>query len=133
MTAHEYRLVRRNGEREDEEDRMDEPDGLRLWSIILREGARIMTAIITLTAALWIVGKPFMVDLVNEVIDQRRLAQFEKVESLERRIDRNEAIAGGNATSIAKMQTSITTIEELAREQRADTKAILQHLAPPPR
>ena len=48
MTAHEYRLVRRNGEREDEEDRMDEPDGLRLWSIILREGARIMTAIITM-------------------------------------------------------------------------------------
>ena len=110
---------------------MDEGDGIRIGGIIVREGARIVTAILTLTAALWMIGKPFVVDLVNDVIDQRKLAQSEKLETLERRVDRTEAASGSNATNIARMQTSIATIEELAREQRADTKAILQRLAPP--
>lgn len=103
--------------------------------VVIREGARIMTAMVVIVTTIWWLGKPALLGVVDDYVrgkgfvTQAEIATIQKqADKTERELDVLQADAKAADGNIAKIQTEVQGIKELLTEQRSDIKALLRQM-----
>ncbi|MFT3987170.1 hypothetical protein [Aestuariivirga sp.] len=108
---------------------------------LVEQGVSIVVALGAIVSFAWIFADPVIEKYVDKVIEQHQLSTRRETQdlkddtvaataALERRVNRVEDVTERDNAAIIKLQSQMETLEDLAREQRQDTKIILQRLPP---
>ena len=111
------------------------------WKNLIEQGVSIVVALSAFVGFAWFFADPVVERYVDKVIEQHQLTTKQETadlkddtvaaaSALERRLNRVEDITERDNAAIIKLQSQMETLEDLAREQRQDTKIILQRLPP---
>lgn len=95
------------------------------------EIARIVAAMVTLFATLWLIGSPAAEKFVVNIVDEQKLAPITKVEDLEDTVKDLRKEQNDIGRSLAEQGKQIDNIEKLAAEQRSISNTILLELRKP--
>lgn len=110
---------------------MGKGDVTDLWKKGLAEVARVVAAMVTILAFLWMFFEPAAEIFVEKVIDGKGLASKATVDEL---TDRLKEMSGDQDTlgkDVAGIKSQLDSIEQLAREQRAMQAQILLKIGSP--
>lgn len=112
----------------------DDQPGAMIGTIV-REGARIMTAITVIVAALWMLGKPALIGVINDYAKEQQFVTQSEIVVLKQHVNDAKGeikdLQKDNHvtdTAIIEVQTKINNIENLLKEQQGDIKQLLRNL-----
>lgn len=87
------------------------------------------------TALLWGVARPHAQQFITDTIKDQNFVSKQQLDSIDDRLKRLEGKVQGVESSLedqrtrqTRVETSLQTLEDLQREQRADTKLILRSI-----
>lgn len=101
--------------------------------IVLRHIFTSLSTIVLAFALLWGIARPHAQDFIKTTVKDQNFASKQQLDNIEERMKRLEEKVNGVEGKVedqglrqTRIETVIQTLEELAREQRADTKELLR-------